>query len=237
MNTEARAHLKPVLDAESFQRLLAAAFILQTHEETHHTTRASNPSISTIAVLGHKQGPFPQPHTPSLRRSSLRRDRFMPVEFTGLMHWKTVEALAIGMVFCVMLGMSIHRVSASPGDSSLQSEQRFIESRVLLQNKVLTLPIESSATSNPRQLVKADAIAKNYVIRYSGRDGGLKDNQAARKLNESSLPSSHLRVEKTTLRPTVQFTFGTNTDEIAADTVVRYGANFALPDLQDKKKP
>jgi hypothetical protein len=108
---------------------------------------------------------------------------------------------------------------------------------VLPQNKVLTPPIESGATPNPPQLVKADAIAKNYVIRYSGRDVGLKDNQAARKLNESSSPSSHLRVEKTTLRPIVRFTFGTNTDEIAADTVVRYGANFATPRLQVKKKP
>jgi hypothetical protein len=129
MNTEATAHDKPVLDAESFQRLLAAAFILQTHEEAHHTSLASNPSISTIAALSHKQGPFPQPRTPSLRRSSLRRDRLMPVEFTGLMHWKTLEALAIGMVFCLMFGMSIHRVSASPGDPSLQSERRFIERR------------------------------------------------------------------------------------------------------------
>jgi hypothetical protein len=228
MNSEVKAHDKPVLDAESFQRLLAAAFILQTNGEAPHTTRANNPSISMTAIPGLKQGPFPQLRSPSLRRSSLPRDRFMPVEFAALMRWKTIEALAIGMVFCLMLGLSIHRVSASPGDPPLQSEQRFIERTMPPQNKVLTALIKPGAAANPRQLVQADAIAKNYVIRYSGRDAGLKDNQAANKLNESSLPTS---------QPIVRFTFGTNTDEIAADTVIRYGTNFVTPRLQVKKKP
>jgi tRNA G46 methylase TrmB len=45
-----------------------------------------------------------------------------------------------------------------------------------------------------------------------------------------------LSPENTTLKPGVRFTFGTDADMLAADTVVRYGADSSASRVQDQKK-
>jgi hypothetical protein len=117
---------KPALNAESFQRLLSAAYILQSH--SHHS------DACPIAVADKKPfaaGAILQTRTSSLqpplrRLVSLRWASAVP-SFTGPMLWKTAEAFAIAAVFCLMMGMSIHHLLAYPGRASsskiLQTEE------------------------------------------------------------------------------------------------------------------
>lgn len=235
-----KAQDKPVLDPESFQRLLAAAFVLQEQNPDPRPPEpigGAHPRTFAIEAIVQKR-------TPSLRQPSLHPDRLIPlVQFTRPMVWRTVEALAIAMVFCMMMGVSIRRVSPFRGDPSLPSVmagRRTAQRSTLPQAKVLPLSQQPVVTLNPRQSTDsgtADAIAEDLVIRHQERAADLRDNPAAKNLTSSPVQGQRLRAENTTLQPGVRFTFGIDTDMLAADTVVRYGTRFAAPRLEGQNKP
>jgi hypothetical protein len=86
------------------------------------------------------------------------------------MSWRTVEALAIAIVFCMMMGVSIHRHSDLSGGTSLPSgmlEQR--NAPQLARASAFASPEQPVVTRYSRQSVsqtEADIAAEKIVIRY-----------------------------------------------------------------------
>src|SRR6476660_8425999 len=107
---------KPTLDAESFQRLLAAAFIMQSRGDW--TIRAADTKPFAARAIVQERTPL---RPPSLARLGALGEVSTISKLSGLMFWKRVEALAIAFVFCLMMGVSIHRILAFPGHTSSPS--------------------------------------------------------------------------------------------------------------------
>jgi hypothetical protein len=238
VNNVTNAKEKPVLDPERFQRLLAAAFMLQSQNDPRPPEPIGGGRSRTFGIPG-----IVQKRTPSLRQTSLQRSRLKPlVQFAKPRLWRAVEALAVASVFCTMIGVSLRRVSPLPGDPSrpVMAEVRTARSSAPLAAKVLGLSQERVATLNSRRSTdvgEAEVVAKNIIIRYHGPSDDLRDNQAPKKLKGSSLPPLRLRSENTTLQPGVRYTFGIDNAMLAADTVVRYDTGSAALRVQDHNKP
>ena len=59
-----------------------------------------------------------QKRTPSLREPSLQRSMLKRLaQFANPRMWRTVETLAVASVFCMMIGVSLRRVSPLRGNS------------------------------------------------------------------------------------------------------------------------
>jgi orotidine-5'-phosphate decarboxylase len=153
------------------------------------------------------------------------------------MFWRTFEALAIAMVFCAIAGVSIHRVSPLPGRTTYRakmSEQRNASQRVTPAAKVLALAEQPAVTLESRRSTEADVVAEDIVIRY--HEGAMNLHGPAIKPTGGTVQAQLLSPENTTLKPGVRFTFGTDVDMLAADTVVSYGADSSASRVQDQKK-
>jgi hypothetical protein len=157
------------------------------------------------------------------------------------MSWRTVEVLAIAIVFCMMMGVSIHRLSALPGRTSLPS--RMLEQRNASQSgrptaKVLASFQQPVATGNSRQSPdggEADIVAEDIVIRYQKRAVNLP-GQVAKKPTSSPVQAQLLPPKNTTSKPGVRLTFGRAADMLAADALVQYGADVKMWS-RDPKRP
>jgi hypothetical protein len=113
-----RTYSKPSLDAESFQRLLAAAFILQSRLDwisTKPLRAAEAKRFAAPPAIAQKRIPSIRP---SVAQSAALGEANVVPNLSGAMFWKGVEALAIGIVFCLMMGMLIHHLLADPGRPS-----------------------------------------------------------------------------------------------------------------------
>jgi hypothetical protein len=232
-----KAQDKPVLNPEGFQRLLAAAHLLQVHNDRQPSIRQveyvdANPASSFAA------GAIVQRRTPSvmIREQQLQAGQPVPGDEIAKQHpyparlapfvgptvphrmnvllrrpmsWRTVEALAIAIVFCMMMGLSIHRLSAVPGRTSLASgmleEQNDVQPARPTE-KVLASS-QPAVTRNSRQSPsggEADIVAEDIVIRHQKRAVSLLG------------------------KPGVRLTFGRDADIFDADTVVRYGSDVKM---------
>lgn len=129
-----KVYSQPALNAESFQRLLAAAYILQSHSDrtAAFPIAVSEKKPFAVGAILQKRTPAFRPSLiiqPSstrgsvIRRSVIKKSAAMRWAstmpgLTGPMLWKSAEALAIATVFCVMMAMSIHHLLAYPGRAS-----------------------------------------------------------------------------------------------------------------------
>jgi hypothetical protein len=239
VNQEAdTARHKPVLNQQDFQRLLAAAYLLQVHHD-------HQPSVWAVQRLGvghassFSVGKIVQRRTPSV----MIRDRHLqagqpdaipgnetsteprirlgwypsmetvPHRMNALLRrptsWRTVEPLAIAIVFCMMMALSIHRLSAVPSRTSLASgmleEQNNVQpARAAEQILALSQPV---VTRNSRQLPNGndtDIVAENVVIHHQKR--------AVNVPGKSS----------------VWVNFSRDAGIFEADTVVRYGSDVKM---------
>jgi hypothetical protein len=240
VNQEAnKAQDKPVLNPESFQRLLAAAFLLQVHNDRQLSIRpvehvgqshASSFAAGTIAqkrtpsvmmrerqlqacqpdvVPGNeitKQHPYPAglvrhvgPTVPHRAKVLLRSP----------MSWRMIEPLAIAIVFCMMMGLSIHRLSAVPGRTSLASEMReeqndFQPARPTQKVLASSQPVMARNSRQSPSGGDADIVAEDIVIRHQNRAVNLFG------------------------KPGVRLTFGRDAGIFAAGTVVQYGSDVKM---------
>ncbi len=148
------------------------------------------------------------------------------------MVWRTVEAFAITMIFCLMMGLSMHRLSALPGRMSLSSEmpeQRNASQAARSTVKLLASPEQPVVARNLRLSslsVEGDSIAED-IIRYQKSDANLS-GQAAKKATSSPMQGQPLPPKNTTPKPGVRLTFGREADMLAAGTVVQYGADVTM---------
>jgi hypothetical protein len=232
-----KSNEKLALDPESFQRLLAAAFILQSQNDPCPAKPIGGGHPRTFAIQR-----IVQKRTPSLRKSSLQRSRLQRLaQFTNPGLWRTVEALAVASVFCMMIGVSLRRVSPLPGNSSrpVTAEVPTARSSTPLAAKVLGLSQERVATLNSRRSTdngEAGVVAKDIIIRYHRPSVDLPDSQAPKKL-KSSLPTLRLRSENTALQPGSRYTFAMDNATLAADTVIRYDTGSETIRVHDPEQP
>ena len=149
------------------------------------------------------------------------------------MFWRTVETLAIGTIFCMMMGLSIHRLSAFPGRTALSSEmpvQRNASPAARSTAKVLASPEQPVMARNPRQSPvggEDDSVAEDIVIRYQKSDADPL-GQAAKKTTRSLVQGQPFPPKNTTPKSDVRLKFGRDADLLAADTVVQYGADVTM---------
>jgi hypothetical protein len=174
MNQE--TYRKPSLDAESFQRLLAAAFILQSRLDW-----ISREPIRTAEAKRFARRAIAQKRTPSMRPSLLRKGAWgeanVVSKLSGVMFWKGAEALAIAIVFCLMMGMSIHHLLAYPGRTSSSGtvQRSDMPTPQDLLSSVLTSS-QQPATEKQSQDDgdgKVDVHDGDLVTRYRPRTAGL----------------------------------------------------------------
>ena len=211
MNQEAKtAQDKPVLNAESFQRLLAAAYMLQLHNDR----RPSVQPIGAVYTRSFAAGAIVQQRTPSvmIREPQLQTDQPGAVpfvspnnsdKFTGRTDqtWRAAEALAIAIVFCMMTGVSIHRLSALSRRTSLPSEmleQRNASHPQGPMPELLASSQQPVVTRNSRQSpnsAKADNVTQNVVIR-SQKHAVSPPGQAAKKNHQKSCARAILASEE-----------------------------------------
>jgi hypothetical protein len=224
------AQHKPVLNQEGFQRLLAAAYLLQVHNDGRPSIRSAQHAANHASSFA--AGTIVQERTPSLmiqerqlqaaqceavlceEVARLQPHRLAPsvgpafpyrmnVLLRRSMSWRTTEPVAIAIVFFMMMGLSIHRLSAVSGRTSLASGTEEQNERARPTEKVLASS-PSVVARNSRQSPgegEADIVAQDIVIRHQ-------------KLLVN-LPS----------KPGVRLVFGPGA---AADTVVQYGSDVKM---------
>jgi hypothetical protein len=107
---------KPTLNAEGFQRLLTAAYILQSRSESA-VRPIGVPDTNAFAATAIHQKRAPSIRTLSGRSGRMKEANIAPPT-TGLIFWKQVEAFGIAVVFCLMMVRSIHRLLTSSGRAS-----------------------------------------------------------------------------------------------------------------------
>lgn len=230
---------KPVLDPESFQRLLAAAFILQP-PNTPRTVASSDADH----LRSFPRAAFVQKRTPSRRRPWWHLSRLiLHSKSAWPMIARIAETLAIAAVFGAMFGVSIRRVSPRSGDPSLPSVMAkprtvqfnaFPATKDVAQSQTPVLRVDARRSIDRGE---ADVVAEDVVTRHLGHSGQIRDDPAAKRLTGSDLRARRSRANNKTLPAGVLFSFGTDTDARAADTVVRYGARPATPSLRVQAKP
>ena len=239
MNQEAKnAPDKPVLNPENFHRLLAAAYLLQVHNDAQPSIRPIQP-VSASHASSFAAGAIVQKRTPSVtmreRQLQAAQSDAVPgnemakqhryparlAPFVGPavehkiklllrrpMSWKTVEPLAIAIVFCTMMGLSIHRLSSVPDRASLASG--VLEEQNDFQPAKTTIrPLASSptvVTQNSRQSPigrEAHIVAEDIVIRHQKHG-----------VNLVGKPGAHLAFR--------------DAEVFAPDSVAQYGSDVTM---------
>jgi hypothetical protein len=244
-----KAHGTPVLNAETFQRLLAAAYVLQLH----HDRRPSVQPIGAAHTSSFAAGAIVQRRIPSvtIRETQVQADQHGAVPFGSANNfdklpgrtdqtWKAAEAITIAIVFCIMTGASIHRLSAFSGRISLPSgmlEQRNASQPAVPTAKVLASSQHPVVTRNSRQSPdggEGDNVAEDIVIHYRKQAVNLP-GQLAKKPASSPVQAQLLPSMNTTSKPGSRSMFGRNADLLAADTVVQYGDDVKMWSRNPKK--
>jgi hypothetical protein len=240
-----KAQGKPALNAESFQCLLFAAYLLQADNHYHRSVQPIGPDRTSRAAAG----AIVQKRTPSVRLVLPAEPTvphmapvLAPVLSRGQMFWRTVETLTIAtifciMIFCMMMGLSIHRLSALSGRAALSSEmpeQRSASQAAEPTAKVLTSPQGPVITRNSSlSSVGGDGNSvteyedEDLVIRYQKSNADLP-GQAAKRATSGLAQGQLLPAKNTTAKPDVGLRFGRDADMLAADTVVQYGADVTM---------
>jgi hypothetical protein len=163
---------KPILNAEGFQRLLAAAYILQAHRETA-VRPIGVPDTNAFAATA-----FHQTRTPSLRNLSAQPSPMKEADVTarhaGLIFWKQVEAFGIAGVFCLMMGMSIHGLRASSARTSQAAG--ILETR---DPGRLPSSAPKALTSFQQNAAAQESIGDDLVIHYRPMTAAMRTTSAS----------------------------------------------------------
>jgi hypothetical protein len=217
------------LDAESFQRLLAAAYILQSRGE-----RAPVLPISAIHTNSFTASAIVQTRTPSVRfsptRSSAKDEANLVHKLAGHAVWKRIDALAIGVVLCMMMGMSIHHLLAFPGRAAPAStipEPREVSPLTTPTPEVSASSRQTAATRKSRQAHDDDdddVFGEDVVIRYQ-----------APAANRPGPADRLLPSKNTNSTPGVRIVVG-NEAEMLSDAVVQYGDDVTMWSSRQSKK-
>jgi hypothetical protein len=233
-------HAKPVLDAAGFQRLLAAAYVLQTYNlrSSVQPIGVSHTSTFSASAIVQKRTPSLMIREPQARQheavlvefpanqfdektcrlrvpasrtivvaneiaqehrysASLRSPvayaapRRLQIQLSKVISWRTTEAAAITIVFCLMVAMSIHRLSALPGRTSLSADAQ------PLRPMGSALPRQAVVTRSSRQSPasgESNVFADDVVIRYQER-GPAARVTTGRRVQAQLLPATDTLIQ------------------------------------------
>jgi hypothetical protein len=233
-----RTQHAPVLNPESFQRLLAAAYLLQEHNDQQPSTRQQ--LLGACHASSFSGGKIIQKRTPAVMIRDLQLEAGQPDTIAGNqtaketpylarlvpfvrsavphrmtvllrkpIYWRTVETVAIAIVFCVMMGLSILRLSAVPNRTSLASG--VMEKQDNFQPTRATEPIlalsQTVAPLSFRESLRGDEtgiVAEDIVIRHQNR--------------AVHIPG----------KPGLRLTSDRDMGVVAADIVVQYGSDVTM---------
>ena len=215
---------KPGLDAESFQRLLASAFILQSRLDgvTSRTIGTAEAKRFPPRVIDQKRTPSIRP---SLPRPAALGEANIVSNLSGAMFWKGVEALTIAIVFCLMMGMSIHHLLAYRGRaSSSGTPQTRDADRVTTPTSQVLLWSALASTQQPATekqshedgAGKVDVHDGDLVIHYRPRTAGLSS-----PIEEGMVSSSRL-ARRSPRKGTQEATL------VVTEKVVQYGDDVTM---------
>ena len=230
---------KPTLDAESFQRLLAAAFIMQSRGDwiSRKPIRAADTKPCAARAIVQKRT---SSRPPSSARPGALGEISTISKLSGLMLWKRVEALAIALVFCLMMGISIHRLLAFPGHTSSPSatlEPRDTSPLTRSTPTVLTSSHQRAATQKPRQWrsdSEDNAFDDDLVTHYQASAITLSGH-AEKGTDTRPAQSQRLSPKDATLEAGVRIATS-QVREILAETVVQYGDDVTMWSSGPSKK-
>ena len=210
-----------VIDERAFQEILAAAYLLQQHND-RFLAKSPRTTYTQVGTLAEYVGaPSVAPLTPETmahpvlarERSPLvqraYRDRALSKRFalTDELFWKTATFVAVAAVSTLLLLASVHRFSPLP--TSLMSPTEVVKQQTPFQKArpVMTVPAQTGAFG-----------AKTMTDQKPARHIDLDSQRAIEKRDP---PRSVKRSEA---------------DIVAEDTVVRYSPLSAAP-RQARKKP
>ena len=233
-----KAQHAPVLNPESFQRLLAAAYLLQEHNDRRPLIRPQLVGASQVSSFS--AGKVIQKRTPAVmirdrqlvagqtdaivgnqtakeRPYLARLERFVrsavPCRITVLLrkriYWKTVEAVAIAIVFCMMMGLSILRLSAVPGRTSLASGV-----------------LDKQDSFQPKRAAEPILEFSQTVVRLNSRESPRGDERGI--IAEDIVIRHQERAVNVAGKPDLPLTSGRGMGVVAADTVVQYGSDVTM---------
>jgi len=181
---------KPVLDEETFQQLLAAANMMQQHNErllvkkpkADYTETLSAGAIAenvrpshvvplTPETLAHPVA-SPKPKVAHLARLAYRyRALGNRSSLTDKLVWKAATVVAVTSVSALLLGATIYRFSPLPAGLALSSE--VVQQQVPFQRtkRVATLPASIQKPivrpiHLPTNGSEADIVAEDTLVRY-----------------------------------------------------------------------
>lgn len=287
MNREAnKVQDRPVLNLESFERLLMAAYLLQGHNDGRpsvHPIGAGSPSSFAAGAIVQKRTPsmiireslpqvcppvalsFEFSSNPDKFNSSDRprrvttspemtsvapkipiahgvvQEHLFPASLATVVEarirhrmnillrvpisWKMIETLSIAIVFCMMTGMSIHRLSAFPSRDSLSWRQQNSSQSANTSAKALgssqPVAMKNSDLSSARS--GADIVAEDFVIHYQKRAGSYPGRAATKSAGSMPLPLFSPGAKMSRLSD--RLSLGRVSEMLPADSVVRYGAD------------
>jgi hypothetical protein len=214
---------KPGLDAESFQRLLASAFILQSRLDW-----ISSKPIGTAEAKRFAPRVFDQKRTSSIRpspRPAALGEANIVSNLSGAMFWNGVEALTIAIVICLMMGMSIHHLLAYRGRaSSSGTPQTRDADRVTTPTSQVLLSSVLASTQQPATekqshedgAGKVDVHDGDLVIHYRPRTAGLSSPI------EKGMVSSSALARRSPRKGTQEATL------VVTEKVVQYGDDVTM---------
>jgi hypothetical protein len=239
---------RPILDEDGFQRLLAAAYILQPQKQ--------HPRAQPMAAAPKRPfaaGKIIQKRTPSL----LVRNSPPPASWTpswtmsAPIFWKASEALVIAAIFVVAAVSILSPLSARTTHSAEATEQRVAYERATAAAKVWGPARQSLVKLGSSQSSSQVSDGKNRLTAADIIAGYEKENDdtdlrspavekpatdLARPLPTGSRLSQSRTFDGPPLKSGARLAFGRDADMLAAATVTRYGPDAWTYRWQDQKK-
>jgi hypothetical protein len=191
---------KPVLDQDSFQQLLSATYTL--HEKNRSLVKETKAESSQTVSL--RPEPVQMTHSDleplaSLTHSAVPNSRDRRIPRSDEFFWRVARAVAMISLFALLLVSSHDRLSPLPARLEVIQQEVPLR-RVLLQSdevgtKTITMEPQATKTGPNEQTVDADKPGKGVPA------------------------AAHKKI----VNPTRHFTYESEADMVAPDTVVRYG--------------
>jgi hypothetical protein len=188
---------KPILDQDTFQQLLAAAYTLQ--EQDRYPVKETKADYARTVSLPVESIPMTQSDvelSPSLNDSAVPSGRDRRTARSDEFFWKIATAVSTAALFALLLVTSLDRLSPLPAWQELvQQEVPF--------HKVL--PQRSGVAAKTIMMQPQATRIENSVV--AGKPG------------RSTAAPRH----KTIVNPTRHSIYESEADMVAPDTVMRYG--------------
>lgn len=196
---------KPVLDQDTFQQLLAAAYTLQ--EQNRLPVKESKADSSQTVSLPLESVPMAQSDVEplaSLNDSAVPSSRDRRTPRSDEFFWSVATAVAMAALFALLLVTSLDRLSPLPARLEVVQQEvpfrRFLPQSGGVATKTIMMEPQATKTGPTERTVDAD------------------------KPGRSAPTPAH----KTIVNPTRHSIYESEADMVAPDTVVRYGRRAAL---------